>query len=143
MRVYISSTPADAAADYLRSILSGMGLGEVNIEIHEEEAGSDWQNAPDATVTVKVEHEADGRSLKATVDYGDRAYANGAEAVFNNTHHPETPHDETPRDEGKKTKRFGGLAQTGDPLSLASAAVAGSAGLSFLAASLHRRRRRK
>ena len=117
--------------------------GEYKYTIHEEEVGSDWQNAPDATVTVKVEYEADGRSLKATVDYGDRAYANGAEAVFNNTHHPETPHDETPRDEGKKTKRFGGLAQTGDPLSLASAAVAGSAGLSFLAASLHRRRRRK
>ena len=117
--------------------------GEYKYTIHEEEVGADWQNAPDATVTVKVEHEADGRSLKASVDYGNRAYANGAEAVFDNTHHVETPHDETPHDEGKKTTRFGGLAQTGDPLSLASAAVAGSAGLSFLAASLHRRRRRK
>ena len=117
--------------------------GEYKYTIHEEEVGAEWQNAPDATVTVKVEHEADGRSLKASVDYGNRAYANGAEAVFDNTHHVETPHDETPHDEGKKITRFGGLAQTGDPLSLASAAVAGSAGLSFLAASLHRRRRRK
>ena len=124
----------------------GLGFdapGEYKYTIHEEEVGADWQNAPDATVTVKVENEADGRSLKASVDYGNRAYANGAEAVFDNTHHVETPHDETPHDEGKKTTRFGGLAQTGDPLSLAPAAVAGSAGLSFLAASLHRRRRRK
>lgn len=41
VRAYIRSTPADAAADYLRSILTGMGLGDVNIEIHEEDAGAE------------------------------------------------------------------------------------------------------
>ena len=33
VRAFIRSTPADAAAEYLRNVLSGMGLGDVNIEI--------------------------------------------------------------------------------------------------------------
>ena len=40
-RAFIRSTPADAAAEYLRNVLSGMGLGDVNIEIREEEAGAE------------------------------------------------------------------------------------------------------
>jgi len=40
VRAFIRSTPADAAAEYLRNVLSGMGLGDVNIEIREEEAGA-------------------------------------------------------------------------------------------------------
>ena len=41
VRAFIRSTPADAAAEYLRNVLSGMGLGDVNIEIREEEAGAE------------------------------------------------------------------------------------------------------
>ena len=41
VRAFIRSTPADAAAEYLRNVLSGMGLGNVNIEIREEEAGAE------------------------------------------------------------------------------------------------------
>lgn len=41
VRAFIRETPADAAAAYLRSILSGMGLTDIEVEIHEVEAGAE------------------------------------------------------------------------------------------------------
>ena len=41
VRVFIRETPADVAANYLRSILSGMGLENIQVEIREEEAGAE------------------------------------------------------------------------------------------------------
>ena len=41
VRAFIRETPADAAAAYLRSILGGMGLTDVQVEIHEVEAGAE------------------------------------------------------------------------------------------------------
>lgn len=39
VRAYIEITPATKAADYLRSVLAGMGAGQVAIEIKEDENG--------------------------------------------------------------------------------------------------------
>lgn len=41
VRAFIRETPADVAANYLRSILSGMGLQNIQVEIREEEAGAE------------------------------------------------------------------------------------------------------
>lgn len=41
VRAFIRETPADAAAAYLCSILSGMGLTDIEVEIHEVEAGAE------------------------------------------------------------------------------------------------------
>lgn len=41
VRAFIRETPADVAANYLREILSGMGLKDINVEIREEEAGAE------------------------------------------------------------------------------------------------------
>ena len=41
VRVFIRETPADVAANYLRSILKGMGLENIEVEIREEEAGAE------------------------------------------------------------------------------------------------------
>lgn len=41
VRAYIRSTPADVAADYLREILTGMGLTDLKVEIRECESGAD------------------------------------------------------------------------------------------------------
>lgn len=41
VRAFIRETPADAAAAYLRSILGGMGLTNIEVEIHEVEAGAE------------------------------------------------------------------------------------------------------
>lgn len=41
VRAFIRETPADAAAAYLRSILSGMGLTDIEVEINEVEAGAE------------------------------------------------------------------------------------------------------
>lgn len=41
VRAFVREVPADAAADYLRSILGGMGLQDVQVEIHEVEAGAE------------------------------------------------------------------------------------------------------
>lgn len=41
VRAFIRETPADVAAEYLRTILSGMGLKDIQVEIREEEAGAE------------------------------------------------------------------------------------------------------
>ena len=41
VRAFIRETPADVAANYLRAILSGMGLANIQVEIKEEEAGAE------------------------------------------------------------------------------------------------------
>lgn len=41
VRVFIRETPADVAANYLRSILNGMGLVNIEIEIKEEDSGAE------------------------------------------------------------------------------------------------------
>ncbi len=41
VRAFIRETPADIAADYLISILNEMGLKDVKVDIHEEEAGAE------------------------------------------------------------------------------------------------------
>ena len=41
VRAFIRETPADVAAEYLRTVLGGMGLHDIQIEIHEEEAGAE------------------------------------------------------------------------------------------------------
>ena len=41
VRAFIRETPADVAANYLRAILNGMGLANIQVEIREEEAGAE------------------------------------------------------------------------------------------------------
>jgi len=41
VRAFIRETPADVAANYLRSILSGMGLNNIQVDIREEDAGAE------------------------------------------------------------------------------------------------------
>lgn len=41
VRAFIRETPADVAANYLRSILGGMGLQNIEVEIREEESGAE------------------------------------------------------------------------------------------------------
>lgn len=41
VRAFLSRTPADAAADYLREVLGAMNLRDVNVEIKEAEAGAE------------------------------------------------------------------------------------------------------
>ena len=41
VRAFIRETPADVAANYLRSILGGMGLTNIQVEIREEDAGAE------------------------------------------------------------------------------------------------------
>ena len=41
VRAFIRETPAEVAAEYLRTILSGMGLKDIQVEIREEEAGAE------------------------------------------------------------------------------------------------------
>ena len=41
VRAFIRETPADVAANYLRAILNGMGLANIQVEIKEEEAGAE------------------------------------------------------------------------------------------------------
>ena len=87
VRAFIRSTPADAAAEYLRNVLSGMGLGDVNIEIREEEAGAELVltgenigfiighrgETLDALqyLTGLVANRADGDYMRVTIDSGN------------------------------------------------------------------------
>lgn len=41
VRAFIRETPADVAANYLRAILGGMGLTNIQVEIREEDAGAE------------------------------------------------------------------------------------------------------
>ena len=41
VRAFIRETPADVAANYLRAVLNGMGLTNIQVEIREEEAGAE------------------------------------------------------------------------------------------------------
>lgn len=41
VRAFIRETPADVAAEYLRSILGGMGLHNIDVAIREEDAGAE------------------------------------------------------------------------------------------------------
>ena len=40
VRAYVKDSPADAAAQYLKNILSNMGLSNVQFDIQEEESGA-------------------------------------------------------------------------------------------------------
>ena len=41
VRAFIRETPADVAVNYLRAILGGMGLHNIDVEVREEEAGAE------------------------------------------------------------------------------------------------------